>query len=171
MTPLAPHLEAFFTDRLGRQRQASPNTISAYRDTFRLLLRFAQERLRKTPSHLELADLDAPFVGLFLDHLQSKRSNGARTRNARLAAIRSFFRYLALQEPAHSALIQRVLGMPQKRSDRNLIGFLSRPEVDALLAAPDKSTWIGRRDCNAAHMAREPEGSPSIRGRVVVVPS
>lgn len=146
MTLVAPLLEAFFTDRLCRQRQASPHTISAYRDTFRLLLRFAGERLRKAPSQLELVDLDAPFVGHFLDHLQSKRDNGARTRNARLAAIRSFFRYLALQEPAHSALIQRVLGIPQKRSDRNLIGFLTRPEVEALLAAPDTSTWIGRRD-------------------------
>lgn len=146
MTLLAPLLEAFFTDRLCRQRQASPHTISAYRDTFRLLLRFAGERLRKTPSQLELVDLDAPFVGHFLDHLQSKRDNGARTRNARLAAIRSFFRYLATQEPAQSALIQRVLGIPQKRSDRNLVGFLSRPEVEALLAAPETSTWIGRRD-------------------------
>lgn len=146
MTLLAPLLEAFFTDRLCRQRQASPHTIGAYRDTFRLLLCFAGERLRKTPTQLELADLDAPFVGRFLDHLQSKRGNGARTRNARLAAIRSFFRYLAPQEPAHGALIQRVLGLPQKRSDRNLIGFLSRPEVEALLAAPDTTTWIGRRD-------------------------
>jgi integrase/recombinase XerD len=146
MTPLPPHLEAFFTDRLCRQRQASPHTVSAYRDTFRLLLRFSQERLRKAPSELALEDMDARFVGAFLDHLQSKRGNGARTRNARLAAIRSFFHFLAVEEPGHSALIQRVLSIPQKRSDRNLIDFLTRPEAEALLAAPNTSTWIGRRD-------------------------
>lgn len=146
MTPLAPLVEAFFTERLFKQRQASPNTVSAYRDTFRLLLAFAQQKLGKAPSQLQLADLDATFVGRFLDHLQDKRGNSASTRNARLAAIRSFFRFVALEEPAHVGLIQRVLGIPQKRSDRNLIGFLSRPEVDALLSAPDTTTWIGRRD-------------------------
>ncbi|MCO5167733.1 MAG: site-specific integrase [Planctomycetes bacterium] len=146
MTPLAPLLEAFFTERLFKQRQASPHTISAYRDTFRLLLTFAQQKLGRTPSQLELKDLDAPFVSAFLDQLQGKRGNSVRTRNARLAAIRSFFRYLSLEEPGHAAHIQRVLGIPQKRSDRNLIGFLNRLEVDALLSAPDTSTWIGRRD-------------------------
>lgn len=146
MTALAPLLEAFFTERLQRQRQASANTIAAYRDAFRLLLGFAQKQLGKAPSDLLLADIDAPFVGAFLDHLEKERGNGARTRNARLAALRSFFRFAALREPAHAALIQRVLAISQKRFDRDLVTFLSRPEVDALLAAPDRKTWLGRRD-------------------------
>jgi site-specific recombinase XerD len=139
-------LEAFFTDRLMRERQASPHTIAAYRDTFRLLLAFVRQRLGKTPSTLTLADLDAPLIGTFLDHLERGRANTARTRNARLAAIHSFFRYAALQEPAHAGLIQRVLAMPNKRYDRRLIAFLTRDEMAALLAAPDRSTWVGRRD-------------------------
>ncbi len=139
-------LEAFFTDRLVRQRRASPHTIGGYRDTFRLLLGFARQRLRKEPSGLTIADLDAPLIGAFLDHLEKDRGNSARTRNVRLAAIHSFFQYLALEEPGHSAVIQRVLAMPSKRFDRRLVGFLTRPEMEALLAAPDRHTWSGRRD-------------------------
>lgn len=146
MTSLAPLLEAFFTERLQRQRQASAHTIAAYRDAFRLLLGFAETHVGKPPSDLLLADIDAPLVGAFLDHLEKERGNGARTRNARLAAIRSFFRFAALHEPAHAALIQRVLAIPQKRFDRDLVTFLTRPEVEALLAAPKRTTWLGRRD-------------------------
>jgi len=149
MTPVPEfpaRLEAFFTDRLIRQRRASPHTLGGYRDTFRLLLGFARQRLKKEPSRLAIADLDAPLIGAFLDHLEQARGNSARSRNVRLAAIHSFFRYLALQEPAHSALIQRVLAMPSKRYDRRPIGFLTRPEMEALLAAPDRSRWSGQRD-------------------------
>lgn len=149
MTPVpefAGRLEAFFTDRLIRQRRASPHTLGSYRDTFRLLLEFARQRLKKEPSRLAIEDLDAPFIGAFLDHLEQARGNSARTRNVRLAAIHSFFRYLALQEPAHSAVIQRVLAMPSKRYDRRPIGFLTRLEMEALLAAPARSTWSGQRD-------------------------
>jgi site-specific recombinase XerD len=146
MTALAPLLEAFFLDRLLRQQRASPNTIASYRDTFRLLLAFAEKRLLKAPSALLLSDIDAPFVGSFLDYLESQRNNSVRTRNARLAAIHSFFRFIAIGEPAHSALIQRVLAIPHKRFDRNLVCFLARTEIDALLEAPDRNSWIGCRD-------------------------
>jgi site-specific recombinase XerD len=146
MTALAPLLEAFFTERLLRQRRASPHTIAAYRDTFRLLLAFAEKRIGKPPSALLLADLDASFVSAFLDHLETERANSCRTRNARLAALHSFFRFAACREPAHAALIQRVLAIPQKRFDRKIVRFLTRPEVEALLAAPDTTTWLGRRD-------------------------
>ncbi len=146
MTSLAPLLEAFFCERLLRQRQVSPHTIAAYRDTFRILLAFTEKRIGKAPSQLLLADLDAVLVSAFLDHLEKDRENSARTRNARLAAIRSFFRFAALSEPAHAALIQRVLAIPQKRFDRDLVTSLTREEIDALLATPDRSTWIGRRD-------------------------
>ncbi|MHC4137778.1 MAG: site-specific integrase [Planctomycetota bacterium] len=139
-------LEAFFTDRLMRQRQASPHTIASYRDTFRLLLEFASPRLRKIPSALSLDDLDAPLIGTFLDHLETARGISARSRNVRLAAIHSFFKYAAFQQPAHSALIQRVLAMPSKRYDKSAIEFLSRSEIDALIASPDQRAWIGRRD-------------------------
>jgi integrase/recombinase XerD len=139
-------LEAFFTERLMHQRQASPHTIASYRDTFRLLLEFTQKRLKKSPSALEIEDLNAPLIGAFLDYLERDRGNSARTRNARLAAVHSFFCYAALQEPAHSALIQRVLAIPSKRFDRKQVESLTRPEVDALLAVPDKTTWTGRRD-------------------------
>jgi len=146
MSTLAPTLEAFFTERLIGQRHASPHTVAAYRDTFRMLLLFAQKKTGKTPSVLNLEDLDAPLVGSFLDYLESERGNGPRTRNARLAAIHSLFRFAALRHPDHSALIQRVLAVPPKRFDRTLVSFLSDEEVDALLAAPDRSTTIGRRD-------------------------
>ena len=139
-------LQAFFTERLFRQRRASDHTIAGYRDAFRLLLRYAAEYLGTTPSKLWLDDLDASFIGQFLDHLEQERGNSARTRNARLAAIRSFFQYVALEEPAHALLCQRVLAMPNKRHERRLIEFLHREEIDALIAAPDPSTWIGRRD-------------------------
>jgi site-specific recombinase XerD len=146
VTSLAPVLEAFFTERLQQQRRVSAHTIAAYRDNFRLLLGFAQKRLGKAPSDLLLADVDTSLVTAFLDHLENERGNGARTRNARLAAVRSFFRFAASREPAHGALIQQVLAIPQKRFDRDLVTFLSRAEVDALLAAPDRGTWLGRRD-------------------------
>ncbi|MBW2735463.1 MAG: site-specific integrase [Deltaproteobacteria bacterium] len=143
---LAPLLEAFFTERLQRQRRVSPNTVAAYRDTFRLLLRFVHEKLGRAPSDLLLADFDASVIGEFLDHLEKERGNSIRTRNVRLAAIRSFFRYAALEEPAHSLIIQRVLGIPQKRFEKKIVAFLTRAEVDALLAVPDRNTWLGRRD-------------------------
>jgi integrase/recombinase XerD len=139
-------LEMFFTRRLIAQRKASPHTIASYRDTFRLLLQFAQKQLAKTPSGLTMEDLNAPFLGAFLDHLESTRTNGARSRNLRLTAIRSFFRFAALETPQHSGLIQRVLVIPNKRQSRPLVGFLTRPEIDALLAAPARDTWLGRRD-------------------------
>jgi site-specific recombinase XerD len=146
VSALAPTLEAFFTERLMRQRQASPHTVAAYRDTMRLLLGFAAERLCKQPSQLEVGDLDAPLIGTFLDHLERERGNGTRTRNARLAAIRSLFRYAALRHPEHAQSIERVLAIPPKRFERNLVTFLTEEEVEALLAAPDLATWTGRRD-------------------------
>ena len=146
ITPMSGLLQSFFTDRLIKQRQASTHTIASYRDTFRLLLEFAHLRLKKSPSNLTFDDLNAPFIGAFLDHIQSDRKNGNRTRNLRLTAIRSFFHYAAFQEPSHSAQIQSVLAIPTKRQERPLIDFLTLPEVKALLAAPDKTTWAGRRD-------------------------
>ncbi len=146
MSALAPTLQAFFTSRLTSQRHASANTVAAYRDGWRLLLRYAQDRTGKQPCQLDLADLDAPFVAGFLDHLEQERGNSVRTRNARLAAIRSFFRYAALCHPEHAGLIARVLAIPAKRAQRNELCYLSQPEADALLAAPDRATWTGRRD-------------------------
>jgi len=145
-TDLAAPLQSFFTERLLRQQQASPHTIAGYRDCFRLLLHFAQDRLGKMPSQLLIEDLDAPFVGLFLEHLQGVRKNSARTRNARLGAIHSFFRYVALEEPALALHCQRILAVPNKRHERRPIEFLHREEIDALLAVPNLSTWMGRRD-------------------------
>lgn len=139
-------LQAFFSDHLVRRRLASPHTIVAYRNTFRLLMRFADDRLGRRPSALVLADLEAPFLGQFLDHLEDQRHNCARSRNARLAALHAFFRYVALEEPAYALLCQRVLALPSKRFDRGIVEFLVEKEVDALLAAPDAATWIGRRD-------------------------
>ena len=139
-------LQSFFTERLLRQRQASPHTIAGYRDSFRLLLQFAKERLGKAPSKIRVEDLDAPFLGLFLGHLEDVRKNSTRTRNARLAAIHSFFQYVALEEPAYALHCQRILAMPNKRHERRPIEFLNREEFDALLAVPDLSTWLGRRD-------------------------
>ena len=146
MSALAPTLEAFFTERLTGQRNASPNTVAAYRDTWRPVLRFARARTGKEPSRLDLGDLDAPLIGAFLDHLEQERHNTARTRNARLSAIRSFFHYAALRHPEHAALIARVLAIPAKRCERAEVSYLTRPELDALLAAPDQGTWTGPRD-------------------------
>jgi integrase/recombinase XerD len=139
-------LESFFTERLIAQRRVSPHTIASYRDTFRLLLQFSRKRLRKPPSQLTLADLNAPLLGKFLDDLEAGRANGARSRNLRLTAIRSFFRYAALEAPEHSGLIQRVLAIPNKRQPRPLVDFLTRPEFEAVLAVPNRNTWLGRRD-------------------------
>jgi site-specific recombinase XerD len=152
---LARHLEAFFTERLLEQRRASEHTVSSYRDTFRLLLQFMQERLGKAPSTLELDNLDARLVGDFLSHLEKVRGNTVATRNVRLAAIHSFFRFLAFREPARSGLIQGVLAIPTKRTDRRTIEYLVREEVDSLLAAPDTKTWLGRRDRMLLHLAVE----------------
>jgi len=146
VTALAPTLQAFFTDRLLRQRQASPHTIAAYRDTWRMLLTFTARQAGKQPSQLDLGDLDAPLIGSFLDHLEHERGNSPRTRNARLAAIHSLFRYAALRHPEHAEVIARVLAIPPKRFDKALVTWLTGPEIDALLAAPDRSTWAGRRD-------------------------
>lgn len=139
-------LQAFFTQRLLHQLRASPHTITAYRHAFRLLLRFAALQLGRAPSELSIADLDAPLVGQFLDHLERQRSNSARTRNARLAAIHAFFRYVALTEPAHALHCQRVLAIPSKRFERGIVEFLNQDEIDALLDAPDSTSWLGRRD-------------------------
>jgi site-specific recombinase XerD len=139
-------LEMFFTERLVRQQQASPHTIASYRDSFCLLLRFAQKWLTTSPSALTLADLDVPLIGAFLDHLEQERGTSARSRNVRLAAIHAFFHYAALHVPDRSGLIQRVLAIPNKRYERTPITFLTRVEIDALVAAPDQQTWAGRRD-------------------------
>ena len=146
MSLLAPTLQAFFTDRLIRQRRASEHTIAAYRDTLRLLLGYAASQTGLPPSKLDLDQLDAPLIAGFLDHLETERGNSVRTRNARLAGIHSLFRYAALVHPEHAASIARVLAIPPKRFDRALISYLTEPEVDALLAACDHATWTGRRD-------------------------
>lgn len=146
MSTLAPMIQAFFTERLQQQRHASPHTIAAYRDSFRLLLTFARDEIRKAPSELALTDLDALFIVRFLAHLEKKRGNTIASRNARLAAVHSFFRYVALREPAHAGLIQRVLAIPHKRTESKLVAFLTRPEFEALLASPDQTTSLGRRD-------------------------
>jgi site-specific recombinase XerD len=143
---LAPALQAFFTDRLANQRGASPHTVAAYRDTMKLLLTFAQQHTGKSPSQLDLADLDATLISAFLDHLENERANSVRTRNARLAAVHSLFRFAALTHPQDAAVIQQVLAIPPKRVDHKLVTYLSDAEVDALLAAPDPTTWTGRRD-------------------------
>lgn len=139
-------LQAFFTERLMKQRRASPTTTASYRDAFCLLFRFVEQRLNKPPSSITMEDLEAPLIGSFLDWLETERGNSIRSRNARLAAIHSFFKYAAWRDPSHSASIQRVLAIPGKRSDRSPVEYLTREEVDALLVAPDESTWAGRRD-------------------------
>lgn len=139
-------LESFFTQRLMQQRQASPHTISSYRDTFRLFLKFAKQHLNKSPSRLTFEEIDAPLIVAFLHDLEKQRGVTARTRNLRLTAIRSFFQYAAFEAPAHSAQIQRVLAIPRKRFTRTVVSFLTREEADALLAAPDQRTWFGRRN-------------------------
>ena len=151
MTALAPTLQAYFTDRLIRQRRVSPHTIRAYRDTIRLLLTFASERAGTSASKLTFDDLDSRTIGAFLEHLEHDRGCTPRTRNARLAAIRSFYRYAALQHPEHAATIERVLAIPLKRHDRTLVTWLTTPELDALLTAPDRNTWTG--PCSASTSA------------------
>jgi integrase/recombinase XerD len=146
MTAIAPTLQAWFTQRLVSQKRVSVHTIGAYRDTFRLLLGFAQHATGQTPSALDFADLDATLIAAFLDHLEHERHNSVRTRNARLAAIHSMYRFAALNHPEHSAVIQRVLAIPTKRFERNDVAYLETHEIDALLAAPDRTTWTGRRD-------------------------
>jgi site-specific recombinase XerD len=146
MSALAPGLQAYFTDRLISQRAASPNTIAAYKLTFRLLLAFASRRTGKPPSALDIAEVDAPLIAAFLDHLERDRHNTVATRNNRLAAIHSLFGYLALHHPEHAASIQRVLAIPPKRTERNLVTYLTDHEIEALLDACDQTTWTGRRD-------------------------
>jgi site-specific recombinase XerD len=145
MSDLAPVLEGFFAERL-TQRRVSRHTVAAYRDTFKLLLRFAQQHLHKTPAALDMADLDADFVGAFLDDLETSRGNSVATRNLRLTAVHSFFTYAALRCPEHAALIQRVLAIPTKRPDRTTISYLTAAETETLLASPDPATRLGRRD-------------------------
>jgi integrase/recombinase XerD len=146
MTDLAPVLQGFFADRLARQKKASPHTIASYRDTLRLLLAFARDRTGRQPSRLSLADLDATMVGAFLQHLEDDRGNGSATRNARLAAIHSLFRYAAPRAPEHAAVISQVLAIPPRRRQRAIVSYLTPDETDALVAAPDRATWHGRRD-------------------------
>lgn len=146
MTLIAPTLQAFFTDRLARQRRASPQTIAAYRDTMRLLLTYVHQRTGKPPQKLDWDDLTADVISAFLSHLEDERGNSVRTRNLRLTAIRSLFHFAALQHPEHALLIARVLAIPPKRFDKRIITFLTGEEVDALLAAPDAGRWEGRRD-------------------------
>ncbi len=146
MSALAPALQGFFSDRLMTQRNCSPETIAAYRDTFRLLLCFAQKQTGKQPFQLDIDDLDAPLIGAFLVHLEEDRGNSPRTRNARLGAIHSFYRYAALEHPEHAHTIARVMAIPTKRHERNTVSYLHLDEIKALLAAPDLGTWLGRRD-------------------------
>jgi integrase/recombinase XerD len=146
LTTLPALLQRFFTERLTSQMQASANTISGYRDTFRLFLGFASQRVGRVPTKLKVEDLTCDLISDFLDDLETSRGNSARSRNTRLAAIRSFFRFLAMHEPAHMLQCQRILAMPSKRYVRRAVDFLDRAEIDALLAAPDRATWLGRRD-------------------------
>jgi site-specific recombinase XerC len=146
MTLIAPTLQAFFTDRLTRQLQASPRTIASYRDSLRLLLCFANERTGTAPSALDWDDLDEPLIAAFLDHLETDRRNGARTRNLRLTAIRGLFRYAALRHPEHAAVVARVLSMPAKRFDRRIVIFLTAEESTALIDSAPENRWEGRRD-------------------------
>jgi site-specific recombinase XerD len=158
VTALAPTLQLFFTERLARQRQASPQTVLSYRNTFRLLLRFLQQRTGKAPSHLDWEDLSAEAISAFLDHLEAGRGNSARSRNARLAALRSLFRYAALRHPEHAQLIQQVLAIPQKRFDRAPVSFLTPPKQARCWPLPTSaagkaaatvpcSTWPRKQAC------------------------
>jgi site-specific recombinase XerD len=146
MTAIAPTLQSFFTERLTKQRHASPATMASYRHTFRLLLQFVQQRTGRAPSMLDWDDLGVEVISAFLDHLEHDRHNSPRSRNTRLAAVRSLFRYAALRHPEHAQLIQQVLAIPQKRFDKTTVSFLEANEVEALLAAPDLDRWEGRRD-------------------------
>lgn len=146
MSALAPTLQKFFSDRLLTQLQVSPATVAAYRNTFRLLLGFIADSKNLAPANLDFTDLDAPTIGAFLTYLETGRGNSIRSRNARLAAIHSLFRFAALQHPEHADLISRVLAIPQKRFERAIVTFLAKEEVEAILTIPDQDTWIGRRD-------------------------
>ena len=145
-SPLAPHIQTFFTDHLCRHKRVSPQTLASCRDSFRLLLTFVKETLGIEPSALAVADLDAPTILAFLDFLERQRGNSIRSRNIRLSALRSFFRFVALRDPESVEMVTRVLAIPIKREDKKLVGYLTRPEIDALIAATDRSSWIGRRD-------------------------
>ncbi len=154
-TTLPALVQRFFTDRLQSQLGASPHTVASYRDTFRLLLVFASERLGREPSRLRVEDLDVALLGAFLDHLEHRRANTPKTRNTRLAAVRAFFRYVSYAEPAFSLQCQQILAIPNKRHEHPLVEFLTKHETAALLAAPDKTTWIGRRDHALLHVAAQ----------------
>ena len=143
---IAPHLQAFFADYLSQQKRLSPQTIVSCRDTFRLLLTFFRDHIGIEPSALRIADVDAPAVLRFLDYLEQQRGNSVRSRNIRLSAIRSFFRLVALRDPDSIGIATRVLAIPIKRGDKKIVGYLTRPEIQALIAAPDRSKWTGRRD-------------------------
>jgi len=144
--PLPIYLQRFFTERLATQLRASHNTVASYRDTFRLLLKYASDRLGRLPTDLQIVDIDAELVGSFLSFVENERGNGARSRNVRLSAIRSFFKYVAVNEPQILYHCQRILAMPSKRYEKRTINYLTNPEIEALIAAPDVTTWIGRRD-------------------------
>lgn len=144
--PLPIYLQRFFTDRLTTQLKASQNTVASYRDTFRLLLKYASDRLGRSPTDLQIADIDADLVGGFLSFVETERKNGARSRNTRLSAIRSFFKYVAINEPQILYHCQRILGMPSKRHEKRTINYLTHAEIEALITAPDITTWVGRRD-------------------------
>jgi integrase/recombinase XerD len=144
--PLPRLIQAFFCERLQAQRQMSPCTVAGYRDTFRLLLKFVQRKIKRAPDKQRLQDLDAPLILRFLDHLEKERHNSPRTRNARLAAIRSFMHYVAHQEPTALAVAARVLAIPSKRYDRPLLDYLSRQDMSTILDTPASSTWSGQRD-------------------------
>jgi integrase/recombinase XerD len=146
LTPVGPLLQAFFIDYLYGQKRASGRTVESYRDTFRLLLKFLQQTTGKAPTALHTLDMDAPAILRFLDHLESQRHNQAQSRNVRLAAVHSFFRMVAIRDPASVGVATRVLAIPAKRTDKRLLGYLSRPEMDALLNGHDLSQWAGRRD-------------------------
>ncbi|WP_027582183.1 tyrosine-type recombinase/integrase [Bradyrhizobium sp. Ai1a-2] len=147
VTPSFPMLlQRFFVDHLRQQRAVSPSTVAAYRDTFKMLLAFSQKAIGKAPTDLALTDLDATLILAFLDHLERERKNCVRSRNARLSAIRSFLKFAAHEDLTALAVIERSLAVPQKRHDKAVLGFLSRPEMDAIIAAPDCATWAGRRD-------------------------
>lgn len=152
MTPLPIHVERFFTERLSNQLSASPNTVDSYRRTFVLLLKFARDRLGREPVNMLVNDIDAELVGRFLDHIETERGNTARSRNTRLSAIRSFFAYVAINEPSLLHHCQQVIALPAKRYEKRMIGYLEGDEIEALLAAPDLTTWYGRRDRTILHV-------------------
>jgi len=146
MAVIAPTLQAWFTDRLTRQLQASPRTIGSYRDTLRLLLDYTQQQTGKAPSALDWDDLNEDLIARFLEHPETTRHNTAKTRNLRLTAIRSRFKYAALRHPEHAETIARVLAIPPKRHQQRTITYLTAPEATALINAPDPARWEGRRD-------------------------